>query len=333
MIFLNNVFLFEFSENQMTRLTMSAVLMTKQSTLIDELKTITTEGQNSDTLDIDLLDITGVLEKINDEDQKVANIVKLIIPEIANAVDKIVDAFAQGGRLIYIGAGTSGRLGVLDAVECPPTFSVSDQQVLGIIAGGDKAIKKAVEGAEDSESLAIKDLKAVKLVAKDVLVGIAASGRTPYVLSAMNYGKAVGATVVGLSCSYNDKFAQANDINLCAIVGAEALTGSTRMKSGTAQKLILNMLTTASMIRSGKTYRNLMIDVSASNEKLYARAVRIVMQATECDYQGAKKALDIADNNTKLATFMVLTGLDVATAKAALLHHKGFLRKAIKQSV
>ena len=218
-------------------------------------------------------------------------------------------------------------------MECPPTFSVSDQQVLGIIAGGDKAIKKAVEGAEDSESLAIKDLKAVKLVAKDVLVGIAASGRTPYVLSAMNYGKAVGATVVGLSCSYNDKFAQANDINLCAIVGAEALTGSTRMKSGTAQKLILNMLTTASMIRSGKTYRNLMIDVSASNEKLYARAVRIVMQATECDYQGAKKALDIADNNTKLATFMVLTGLDVATAKAALLHHKGFLRKAIKQSV
>ncbi len=312
---------------------MSAVLMTKQSTLIDELKTITTEGQNSDTLDIDLLDVTGVLEKINDEDQKVANIVKLIIPEIAKVVDKIVDAFAQGGRLIYIGAGTSGRLGVLDAVECPPTFSVSDQQVLGIIAGGDKAIKKAVEGAEDNESLAIKDLKAVKLVAKDVLVGIAASGRTPYVLSAMNYGKAVGATVVGLSCSYNDKFAQANDINLCAIVGAEALTGSTRMKSGTAQKLILNMLTTASMIRSGKTYRNLMIDVSASNEKLYARAVRIVMQATECDYQGAKKALDIADNNTKLATFMVLTGLDVATAKAALLHHKGFLRKAIKQSV
>lgn len=309
------------------------MLMTKQSTLIDELKTITTEGQNSDTLDIDLLDVTGVLEKINDEDQKVANIVKLIIPEIAKVVDKIVDAFAQGGRLIYIGAGTSGRLGVLDAVECPPTFSVSDQQVLGIIAGGDKAIKKAVEGAEDNESLAIKDLKAVKLVAKDVLVGIAASGRTPYVLSAMNYGKAVGATVVGLSCSYNDKFAQANDINLCAIVGAEALTGSTRMKSGTAQKLILNMLTTASMIRSGKTYRNLMIDVSASNEKLYARAVRIVMQATECDYQGAKKALDIADNNTKLATFMVLTGLDVATAKAALLHHKGFLRKAIKQSV
>ncbi|MBL4900109.1 MAG: N-acetylmuramic acid 6-phosphate etherase [Colwellia sp.] len=306
--------------------------MKKQSALIDELKTITTEGQNPNTLDIDLLDATGVLEKINNEDQKVAGIVKLIIPEIAKAVDKIVEAFANGGRLIYIGAGTSGRLGVLDAVECPPTFSVSDNQVLGIIAGGEKAIKKAVEGAEDNESLAVDDLKAAKLTAKDVLVGIAASGRTPYVLSAMNYGKTIGATVVGLSCSYNDKFAQANDINLCAVVGAEALTGSTRMKSGTAQKLILNMLTTASMIRSGKVYRNLMIDVRASNEKLYARSVIIVMQATECDYQRAKSALDEASNSTKLATFMVLTNLDVETAKASLLQNKGFLRKAIEQS-
>jgi N-acetylmuramic acid 6-phosphate etherase len=306
--------------------------MKKQSKLVDELKTITTEGQNPNTLDIDILDVTGVLEKINNEDQKVASIVKLIIPEIAKAVDKIVEAFAKGGRLIYIGAGTRGRLGVLDAVECPPTFSVSDKQVLGIIAGGEKAIKKAVEGAEDNESLAIEDLKAAKLAPKDVLVGIAASGRTPYVISAMNYGKTIGATVVGLSCSYNDKFAQANDINLCAVVGAEALTGSTRMKSGTAQKLILNMLTTASMIRSGKTYRNLMIDVSASNEKLYARAIRIVMQATECDYQCAKNALDRADNNTKLATFMVLTGLEVEPAKASLLQNKGFLRKAIEQT-
>jgi N-acetylmuramic acid 6-phosphate etherase len=305
--------------------------MIKQVELIDELQTITTEGQNPDTLDIDVIDVIGVLEKINNEDQKVANIVKLIIPEIAKAVDKIVAAFANGGRLIYVGAGTSGRLGVLDAVECPPTFSVSDKQVLGIIAGGNKAIKKAVEGAEDNEKFAIEDLKAANLDAKDVLVGIAASGRTPYVLSAMNYGRTVGATVVGLSCSYNEKFDKANDINLCAVVGAEALTGSTRMKSGTAQKLILNMLTTASMIRSGKTYRNLMIDVSASNEKLYARAVNIVMQATECDYLCAKNALDKAGNNTKLATFMVLTGLDLPEAKASLLQNKGFLRKAVEQ--
>lgn len=310
---------------------MSTGRMIKQVELIDELQTITTEGQNPDTLDIDVIDVIGVLEKINNEDQKVANIVKLIIPEIAKAVDKIVAAFANGGRLIYVGAGTSGRLGVLDAVECPPTFSVSDKQVLGIIAGGDKAIKKAVEGAEDNEKFAIEDLKAANLDAKDVLVGIAASGRTPYVLSAMNYGRTVGATVVGLSCSYNEKFDKANDINLCAVVGAEALTGSTRMKSGTAQKLILNMLTTASMIRSGKTYRNLMIDVSASNEKLYARAVNIVMQATECDYLCAKNALDKAGNNTKLATFMVLTGLDLPEAKASLLQNKGFLRKAVEQ--
>ena len=166
----------------------------------------------------------------------------------------------------------------------------------------------------------------------DVLVGIAASGRTPYVISAMKYGKSVGATVVGISCSYNEKFAQANDINLCAVVGAEALTGSTRMKSGTAQKLILNMLSTASMIRSGKSYRNLMIDVNASNEKLYARAVRIVMQATDCDYDCAKHALAQANNNAKLATLMLLTGLSVEQARASLLINKGFLRKAVEQT-
>jgi len=311
---------------------MKKVLVEKQSQLIDELKNISTEGQNQDTLNIDLLNATGILEKINDEDQKVAGVVKLLIPKIAQAVDKIVTAFVNGGRLIYIGAGTSGRLGVLDAVECPPTFSVSDKQVLGIIAGGDKAIKKAVEGAEDNEAFAIDDLKSAKLSSKDVLVGIAASGRTPYVISAMSYGKSVGASVVGVSCSYNEVFDNANDINICAVVGAEALTGSTRMKSGTAQKLILNMLSTASMIRSGKSYRNLMIDVNSSNEKLYARAVRIVMQATDCDYETAKQALDNADNNAKLATLIVLTGMSVEQARASLAKNKGFLRKAVEQA-
>ena len=311
---------------------MKTSLMKKQSQLIDELNHISTEVQSQDTLDIDLLDATGILEKINIEDQKVAGVVKDIIPDIAQAVDRIVEAFASGGRLIYIGAGTSGRLGILDAVECPPTFSVSDKQVIGIIAGGDKAIYKAVEGAEDNEEMAIEDLQAVNLSSNDVLIGIAASGRTPYVISAMNYAKLVGATVVGISCSYNEKFAQANDINLCAIVGAEVLTGSTRMKSGTAQKLILNMLSTASMIRSGKSYRNLMIDVNASNEKLYARAVRIVMQATDCDYDCAKQALAQANNNAKLATLMLLTGLSVEQAKASLVTHKGFLRKAVEQT-
>jgi N-acetylmuramic acid 6-phosphate etherase len=220
----------------------------------------------------------------------------------------------------------------LDAVECPPTFSVSDEQVVGIIAGGDKAIYKAVEGAEDNESFAIADLQKVKLSENDVLVGIAASGRTPYVISAMKYGKTIGAMVVGVSCSYNEKFDQANDINLCAVVGAEVLTGSTRMKSGTAQKLILNMLSTASMIRSGKSYRNLMIDVSASNEKLYARAVRIVMQATDCDYDCAKQALVQSENNAKLATLMVLTGLNLEQSRDCILKNNGFLRKAVEQN-
>lgn len=303
----------------------------KQSQLIEELQQISTESQNQNTLDIDLLNTEAILEKINIEDQKVANVVKNIIPQIAKAVDEIVNAFASGGRLIYIGAGTSGRLGILDAVECPPTFSVSSKQVIGLIAGGDKAVYKAVEGAEDSEVFAIEDLNAVNLSDKDVLVGIAASGRTPYVLSAMNYGKSVGATVVGVSCSYNEVFEQANDINLCAVVGAEALTGSTRMKSGTAQKLILNMLSTASMIRSGKSYKNLMIDVNASNEKLYARAVRIVMQATDCDYDCAKQALAQSENNAKLATLMILTGLNVEQAKDCLSKNNGFLRKAVEQ--
>lgn len=311
---------------------MNTISVKKQSQLIDELKQISTESQNQETLDIDLLDVKGVLEKINSEDQKVAGVIKDIIPQIAKAVNEIVSAFANGGRLIYIGAGTSGRLGILDAVECPPTFSVSDKQVVGIIAGGNKAIYKAVEGAEDSESLPVYDLQKIELSEKDVLVGIAASGRTPYVISAMKYGKSIGATIVGVSCSYNEKFDQANDINLCAVVGAEALTGSTRMKSGTAQKLILNMLTTASMIRSGKSYKNLMIDVNASNEKLYARAVRIVMQATDCNYDCAKQALDQSENNAKLATLMILTGLNLKDSRNCLAKNNGFLRKAVEQN-
>ncbi|NQY50109.1 MAG: N-acetylmuramic acid 6-phosphate etherase [Colwellia sp.] len=305
--------------------------MSRQADLVDALKSISTEGQNPDTLDIDLLDSMGVLKKINTEDKKVAVIVGQLLAEIAQGVDLIVEAFASGGRLIYIGAGTSGRLGVLDSVECPPTFSVSCGQVIGILAGGAGAMYKAVEGAEDNKQLAIDDLQAVNLSSKDVLVGIAASGRTPYVLSAMAYAKEQGAKVIGISCSANPIYAQNTDVDICAVVGAEVLTGSTRMKSGTAQKLILNMLSTASMIRSGKSYKNLMIDVNASNEKLYARAVRIVMQATECDFNTAEQALAQANNQTKLASLMVLTGLDVKQAESALLTNKGFLRKAVEQ--
>jgi len=303
---------------------------TIKSQLVDELRNITTEGQNPDTLDIDLLDSLGVLTKINREDQKVAGIVATLLPKISLAVDLIVNAFTSGGRLIYIGAGTSGRLGVLDAVECPPTFSVSSEQVLGILAGGAGAMYKAVEGAEDNRELAITDLKKVALNKDDILVGIAASGRTPYVLSAMQYAKEQGAKVIGVSCSPNEQYAYHTDVNICAVVGAEALTGSTRMKSGTAQKMILNMLSTASMIRSGKSYQNLMIDVNATNEKLVARALRIVIQATQCDYETAEQALKLANNKTKLASLMVLTGMDAEQGQLALNNNKGFLRKAIQ---
>lgn len=305
--------------------------MNTQENLVNKLKNISTEGQNPNTLDIDLLDSLGVLQKINAEDQKVAGIVGKLLPEIALGVDLIVNAFSCGGRLIYIGAGTSGRLGVLDSVECPPTFSVSSEQVVGILAGGAGAMYKAVEGAEDNRQLAVEDLKEVNLSSKDILVGIAASGRTPYVLSAMEFARKQGAKVIGISCSANRLYAQNSDVDICAVVGAEVLTGSTRLKSGTAQKLILNMLSTASMIRSGKSYKNLMIDVNASNEKLYARAVRIVMQATECDFITAEQALSLANNQTKLASLMVLTGLPVEQAKAALMANNGFLRKAIEQ--
>ena len=303
----------------------------RQNQLVNALNNIATEEQNQDTLDIDLLDSLSVVKKINNEDKKVAMAVEETLPEVAQAVDEIVAAFAVGGRLIYIGAGTSGRLGILDAVECPPTFSVSDQQVLGIIAGGNDAIYRAVEGAEDDPKRAIDDLEKAKLTKNDVLVGIAASGRTPYVISAMKYAKVKGATVVGVSCSPDQIVGKLADINICAVVGPEALTGSTRMKSGTAQKLILNMLSTASMIRSGKSYRNLMVDVNSSNEKLNARAVRIVMQATSCDYQIAKQALEQAGNNAKLAILLVLTGVDIEQGQSMLAKSQGFLRKAVNE--
>lgn len=300
-----------------------------QIDMVDSLKSIATEVQNIDTLDIDLLDSLGVVTKINNEDQKVADAVKDILPEIAKAVDEIVIAFNNGGRLIYIGAGTSGRLGILDAVECRPTFSVSDDMVLGIIAGGQTAIQSAVEGAEDNTELGIQDLKDINLTSKDVLVGIAASGRTPYVISAMNYAKQLNCSVVGVTCSPNQGVSDVADIAICAQVGPEVLTGSTRMKSGTAQKLILNTLSTASMIRIGKIYKNLMVDVSATNEKLNARAIRIVMQATECDFDTASTALINAQSNTKLAILNILTGVSIDEGAKLLEHSAGFLRKAI----
>lgn len=307
-----------------------SLLDEQRSKLLNELNSIVSEGQNPNTLDIDLLDSESILYKINDEDQKVAPAVRKIIPEIGQAVDAIVTAFEKGARLIYIGAGTSGRLGILDAAECPPTFSVDPSMVVGIIAGGKEAIQTAVEGAEDSRELAVEDLKAANLSKDDVVVGIAASGRTPYVVSAIEYAKSLGCVTAGVACTADSAVIRTADIGLAAVVGPEALTGSTRLKSGTAQKLVLNMLTTASMVRSGKVYKNLMVDVNASNEKLKARAVRIVMQATDCTADEAAKALNESEESAKLAILMILTGKNAEQGKAMLAEQNGFLRAAVE---
>ncbi|MDO6508282.1 N-acetylmuramic acid 6-phosphate etherase [Colwellia sp. 4_MG-2023] len=305
----------------------------QQSQLIDDLQLMASEGRNPDTMDLDLFDTKSLLVALNKEDQKVAHVVHRAIPEITLAVEKIVSAFRRGGRLIYVGAGTSGRLGVLDAVECPPTFSVSEHQIIALIAGGESAMYKAVEGAEDDPILAITELKSCHLCKEDVVVGIAASGRTPYTISALKYAKEIGAVAVGVSCNSGSELLTEADIAICAEVGPEALTGSTRLKSGTAQKLILNMLTTASMVKTGKSYENLMVDVHASNEKLKARAVRIVMQATACDIHIATAALAKANNNVKLAILLVLTDLPIEEAAVLLESKHGFLRAAVNDSI
>lgn len=300
--------------------------------LLAQLNTIVSEGRNPDTMDIDVLATEAILRKINHEDARVAPAVADQIPSIAKAVDAAVERLQQGGRLFYIGAGTSGRLGILDAVECRPTFSVPDDLVQGIIAGGEPAIQFAVEGAEDDRVAGVADVKAMQLSANDVLVGLSASGRTPYVVAALEYANSIGAVTVSVTCNPNSPLMTTASIGICPVVGPEALTGSTRMKSGTAQKLVLNMISTATMIRLGKTYQNLMVDVNASNEKLQARAIRIVMQATECRREVAEQALAAAGARAKLAILMVLTGLEAEAAETLLDQQQGFLRRAVEAS-
>lgn len=298
--------------------------------LMSELDQLVSEGRNPRTMDIDRMGTRDILATINAEDLTVPDAVEKVIPAIAATVDAIVAAFRAGGRLIYAGAGTSGRLGVLDASECPPTFGVPGEMVVGLIAGGDHALRHPIEGAEDSAEAGAADLRAIDLAARDVVVGIAVSGRTPYVIGALDYAKAIGATSVALSCNPASAIARIADIAISPVVGPEVLTGSTRLKSGTAQKLVLNMLTTASMIRIGKSYENLMVDLHASNKKLLARAVRIVMEATHCTAAEAEAVLEKTDNDVKLAILVQLTGLDLATARAALAASGGFLRSAIE---
>jgi N-acetylmuramic acid 6-phosphate etherase len=299
-----------------------------RSILMAELDQLVSEARNPATMQIDLMSTTEILAAMNSEDTKVAEAVKRELPQIATAVDRIVAAFQAGARLIYMGAGTSGRLGVLDASECPPTFGVPEGMVIGLIAGGDRALRHPIEGAEDDRNEGQKDLERIALTAQDVVVGIAVSGRTPYVIGALEHAKAVGATTVALSCNPDSTIARLADIAISPVVGPEALTGSTRLKSGTAQKLVLNMLTTASMIRIGKTYQNLMVDLSVSNKKLEARAIRILVEVANCSADDAERLLVTAGNNVKLAILMALTGNDRPTAEAALENADGFLRRA-----
>ncbi|MFQ9122059.1 MAG: N-acetylmuramic acid 6-phosphate etherase [Haemophilus parainfluenzae] len=298
--------------------------------LLQTLSTLITEQRNPNSMHVDSLSALEIVQLMNEEDKQVPLAIEKCLPKIAQAVECIVAAFQQGGRLVYIGAGTSGRLGVLDASECPPTFGVSPEMVKGIIAGGERALRHPIEGAEDSKEQAVVDLQTIHFSSKDVLVGIAASGRTPYVIGALEYAKSLGSVTVSIASNPNSAMANIVDIAIDTVVGPEVLTGSSRLKSGTATKLVLNMLTTASMILMGKCYQNLMVDVQASNEKLKARAIRIVMQATDCDKALAEETLKQADQNAKLAIMMILSGLDRAQAEALLEKHHGKLQLALK---
>ena len=298
--------------------------------LLQTLSTLISEQRNPNSMHVDSLSALEIVQLMNDEDKQVPLAIEKCLPQIAQAVECIVAAFQQGGRLVYIGAGTSGRLGVLDASECPPTFGVSPEMVKGIIAGGERALRHPIEGAEDSKSQAVVDLQTIQFSSKDVLVGIAASGRTPYVIGALEYAKSLGSVTASIASNPNSAMANIVDIAIDTVVGPEVLTGSSRLKSGTAQKLVLNMLTTASMILMGKCYQNLMVDVQASNEKLKARAIRIVMQATDCDKALAEETLKQADQNAKLAIMMILSGLERAQAEALLEKHQGKLQLALE---
>ena len=298
--------------------------------LLQTLSTLITEQRNPNSMHVDSLSALEIVQLMNKEDKQVPLAIEKCLPQIAQAVECIVAAFQQGGRLVYIGAGTSGRLGVLDASECPPTFGVSPEMVKGIIAGGERALRHPIEGAEDSKAQAVIDLQTIQFSSKDVLVGIAASGRTPYVIGALEYAKSLGSVTVSIASNPNSAMANIVDIAIDTVVGPEVLTGSSRLKSGTAQKLVLNMLTTASMILMGKCYQNLMVDVQASNEKLKARAIRIVMQATDCDKALAEETLKQADQNAKLAIMMILSGLDRVQAEALLEKNHGKLQFALK---
>ena len=280
----------------------------------EDLGQLNTEAIDSRFSKIDTLSTIDLLKLFNDGDKSVAEEVAKVLPKVAEAINEITKRMESGGRLIYVGAGTSGRLGVLDASECIPTFSLEDGLVIGIIAGGDTALRTGIEGAEDIPEGAIEDLNKMNLSKKDSLVGIAASGRTPYVIGALKYAKEIGAASIALSCNLNSELSKYADIAIEVDTGAEILAGSTRLKAGTAQKLVLNMISKVSMIKLGKTYGNLMVDLQVSNIKLRDRAMRIIQAATSCDFKRAQEALQESKDQVKVAIVMIL--LDSSAEKA-----------------
>ena len=293
------------------------------------LEHLTTEQSNSDSLQIDLAPTEEVLRIINEQDKKVAPAVEREIPRIARAVDAIVEAFRRGGRLFYMGAGTSGRLGVLDAAECPPTFDADPGMVQGVIAGGAAALAQAVETTEDSPQAGEADLRSRGFGAPDVLVALSASGRTPYVLGGVRYARSLGAVTIGVACNEGAELSATVDLAITPVVGPEVIAGSTRMKAGSAQKMILNMLSTCSMIRLGCVYGNLMVNLHLKNEKLRERGRRIVAQASGCDAEQAGRALAAAANDVRTAIVMLKRGVSAERARQLLQTAGNRLSEAI----
>src|SRR5215510_11016044 len=294
------------------------------------LEHLTTEARNPASEDLDGLSALELVQLINSEDAKVAAAVAEQSAVIAQAIDVIAERIGRGGRLIYFGAGTSGRLGVLDAVECPPTFNTHPSQVVGVIAGGYSALTTAVEGAEDRPELAVEDLKNVRLTDGDVVCGIATSGRTPYVMGGLEYAQSVGAYAIGLSCNRDSQIATRSDICITVVVGPEIVSGSTRMKAGTATKMVLNMLTTGAMIRLGKTYGNLMVDLRATNTKLADRARRIVRAVTNLTENESERLLKDSGGEVKTAIVQHYTGYSPTEARQLLSASQGHLKTALK---
>ncbi|MFF2365096.1 N-acetylmuramic acid 6-phosphate etherase [Streptomyces sp. NPDC058122] len=306
--------------------------MSNHGDLRAELETLTTEAFRPELSEIDRLPTLEIARLMNGEDTSVPAAVAAQLPRIAAAIDGIAERMSRGGRLVYAGAGTAGRLGILDASECPPTFNTDPSRVVGLIAGGPDAVVTSIEGAEDSRELAAADLDALALTADDTVVGVSASGRTPYAVGAVEHARKQGALTIGLSCNADSALASAADHGIEVVVGPELLTGSTRLKSGTAQKLVLNMLSTITMIRLGKTYGNLMVDVRASNEKLRARSRRIVELATGASDEEIERALAATDGEVKNAILAILGGLDGPTATRLLEESGGHLRAALAAS-